>query len=84
MFRVTDKAIHLQELVDFVADPEAGARLEAGETIATGRVVVRSTAVGAVALAATGGGALFLLGAWARRVLNRRRARPADTISPPG
>jgi len=25
VFRVTDKAIHLQELVDFVADPEAGA-----------------------------------------------------------
>ena len=25
MFRVTDKPIHLQELVDFVTDPEAGA-----------------------------------------------------------
>ena len=25
MFRVTDKAIHLQELLDFVSDPEAGA-----------------------------------------------------------
>ncbi|MBI4728245.1 MAG: hypothetical protein HY775_01895 [Acidobacteria bacterium] len=55
-----------------------------GETIATGRVVVRSTAVGAVALAATGGGALFLLGAWVRRVLRRRRARPATTNPLPG
>lgn len=25
MFRVTDKALHLQELVDYVTDPEAGA-----------------------------------------------------------
>ena len=25
MFRVTDKPIHLRELVDFVTDPEAGA-----------------------------------------------------------
>jgi hypothetical protein len=40
--------------------------------IGRGRVVVRSTAVSAVTLAATGGGALFLLAAWARRL---RRAR---------
>lgn len=45
-----------------------------GETIGTASIVVRSTAVGAVALAATGGGVVFLIGAWARRLVRRRRA----------
>jgi hypothetical protein len=46
--------------------------------VATGQVQVRSSAVSAVTLMATAGGALFLVGAWARRVLSRRRKRAAS------
>lgn len=42
------------------------------EVIGTGQVQVRSSAVSAVTLMATAGGALFLVGAWARRALSRR------------
>lgn len=46
-----------------------------GDTpIAVGTLTLRSTAVSAVALTATGGGALFLLFAWFRR--SRRRGAP--------
>ncbi|MEX2557280.1 MAG: DUF6049 family protein [Actinomycetota bacterium] len=45
--------------------------------IGTGQLLVRSTAVSAVTFAATAGGALFLLGAWARRAFIRRpKAKP--------
>jgi hypothetical protein len=46
----------------------AGERL-----IGTGTVLVQSSAVSAVALAATGGGAAFLIAAWIRRGVRRRR-----------
>ena len=42
------------------------------DLIRTGQVQVRSSAVSAVTLMATAGGALFLVGAWARRALSRR------------
>jgi hypothetical protein len=45
-----------------------GARL-----IGTAQMLVQSTAVSAVTLMATAGGALFLIGAWARRAISRRR-----------
>jgi hypothetical protein len=44
-------------------------------------IVVRSTAVSAVALAATGGGALFLLFAWVRRSVRRRKARTVHPVA---
>lgn len=40
--------------------------------IGTGQLLVRSTAVSAVAFAATAGGVLFLLGAWGRRAFVKR------------
>ena len=40
--------------------------------IGTGQLLVRSTAVSAVAFAATAGGVLFLLGAWGRRAYVKR------------
>lgn len=43
------------------------------DVIGTGQVIVRSTAVSAVTLMVISGGALFLLGAWVRRALTRRR-----------
>jgi hypothetical protein len=46
--------------------------------IGTGQVLVRSTAVSAVTLMATAGGAIFLLGAWARRAWARRAKPPAS------
>jgi hypothetical protein len=45
---------------------------DGSRVIGRGQVVVRSTAVSALTLAATGGGAIFLLGAWARRARARR------------
>jgi hypothetical protein len=42
------------------------------DVIGSGQLLVRSTAVSAVALAATAGGALFLLVAWGRRAFVRR------------
>lgn len=45
--------------------------------IGTGQLLVRSTAVSAVAFAATAGGVLFLVGAWARRAFKRPKAKPA-------
>ena len=45
--------------------------------IGTGQLLVRSTAVSAVAFAATAGGVLFLVGAWARRAVKRPKAKPA-------
>jgi hypothetical protein len=50
---------------------------DGGNQIGSGQLLVRSTAVSAVAFAATAGGALFLLGAWARRAFIRRpKAKP--------
>lgn len=43
-------------------------------SIGTGEIVVRSTAVSAVTLIATGGGMLVLIAAWLRRDARRRRA----------
>ncbi|MGH2793698.1 MAG: DUF6049 family protein [Actinomycetota bacterium] len=43
--------------------------------IGTGQLLVRSTAVSAVAFAATAGGVLFLLGAWGRRFVKRPKAK---------
>jgi hypothetical protein len=51
---------------------------DGGRQIGTGQLLVRSTAVSAVAFAATAGGVLFLVGAWARRAfVKRTRAKPA-------
>lgn len=50
-----------------------------GRAIGTGQVLVRSTAVSAVTLMATAGGALFLLGAWARRAWARRTKTPTTS-----
>jgi hypothetical protein len=41
-------------------------------TVQTGELQVRSSAVSAVTLMATAGGALFLVVAWARRAVSRR------------
>jgi hypothetical protein len=46
-----------------------------------GVIVVRSTAVSAVTLMATGGGALFLLAAWGRRLRRERVAHRAQQAS---
>lgn len=43
--------------------------------IGTGQLLVRSTAVSAVAFAATAGGVLFLLGAWGRRFVKRPKGK---------
>jgi hypothetical protein len=52
--------------------------------IARGRVVLRSSAVSAVALLVVGGSAVFLLLAWARRSRRRSRATGrAETAQPP-
>ena len=40
--------------------------------VRTGELQVRSSAVSAFTLMATAGGALFLVGAWARRAITRR------------
>ena len=45
--------------------------------VGTGEIQVRSSAVSALTLMATGGGALFLVGAWARRAISRR-TKPAS------
>jgi hypothetical protein len=42
------------------------------DLVGSGQILVRSTAVSAVTLMATAGGALFLLVAWMRRALSRR------------
>jgi uncharacterized protein DUF6049 len=47
------------------------------DLIGTGQILVRSSAVSAVTFMATAGGALFLVGAWARRALSRRNKRDA-------
>ncbi len=47
-------------------------------TVGTGEVQVRSSAVSAVTLMATAGGALFLLVAWARRAVSRRAKQAAN------
>ncbi|TMK23000.1 MAG: hypothetical protein E6G68_01125 [Actinobacteria bacterium] len=46
--------------------------VDGDDVIGSGEILVRSTAVSAVTLMATAGGALFLLVAWARRALSRR------------
>jgi uncharacterized protein DUF6049 len=51
--------------------------VEGRDVIGTGQIIVRSSAVSAVTFMATAGGALFLVGAWARRALSRRTKRDA-------
>jgi hypothetical protein len=75
------------ETVTFDVDPRAAGSFPVSVVLATpdgrdeigsGRLLVRSTAVSAVAFAATAGGALFLLGAWARRAFVRRPKTEAN------
>lgn len=49
-----------------------------GDLVGTGEIQVNSSAVSAVTLMATAGGALFLVAAWARRAISRRRKTPAN------
>lgn len=49
---------------------------DGGRLLARGELIVRSTAVSAVALIALGGGAFFLLAAWLRRDARRRKQTP--------
>lgn len=48
------------------------------EVIGSGQILVRSSAVSAVTFMATAGGALFLVGAWARRAMSRRPKRGSN------
>lgn len=76
-----------RQTVEFDVDPIAAGSFpvsvvlttpDGRDEIGSGRLLVRSTAVSAVAFAATAGGALFLLGAWARRAFVRRPKTKAN------
>ncbi len=65
-FRVEARGAGSFPIVVSLETPDGGA------IVGTGEVQVRSSAVSAVTLMATAGGALFLVGAWARRAISRR------------